>query len=280
MPEGSAPAMEKSSWKQFWTQSPYAPRGQQCALEGNVGGKSSRSGPCAGEFGIFRQCDIGWMVATVAFDMDVIAAAGNILVTAQTVKAYQNGQGNPNTGTGLTGNASLAETTVGETNALSPGTKVVFEGYGLAIGLGEPYLIDDGSGENLYGTDWIKQYRDPAFGTIWENVGVKIQHGNMNAQQDLGNLGAWTPYNLQNKLPQAGQYAPFRCRELSGAVNDPDKLFVELSIEKPYQIVNSGIAPTVISTIKWPVKIYFYGNLACRGRKGPCADYDPDKQDD
>ena len=261
----------------YHTQSPFDVPGQECTNTAMGNRTNSRSGPCSKWGGLFKQCEIAYMTGTVAFDLVVAVAGGPITVAVQKKQLYGVGVDasvgtNVTTGLEIFGPPTLAQTTVGSTAALSPGENIVFRTQGLAFGV-LPLVRDGGGGIQSFGTPWINAgYPDIITQTLLTQIAATMKHGSMNNDQWLGAISYMRPASYRDNLPQPGSFMPLRCADLSGAQQDPDRLLVELAIDKAFQIENNPVAPTQVGTWKFVVGAMAYGVMECRGKSGICVE--------
>lgn len=260
--------------------SPFAPPGQRCDLV------KGRSGPCDGTFKEFPQCDIPLITGKAYIKGTVTNAGDNIVFEPQTPKIYAAGVGDANGANGgntvgVFGPLTMADTVEGENNAMGYGEGMIFSIFGLVIGLGPPIVGLDDGGENLvkvYGTEWLDDYEKSGKDLLLNEVSLLLKHGSTNGDIWLGSMVWWRVPNLQDNLPTAGQYVPFRCRDMSGAQADSDKVILHFQLENEVQIANRPGAPTVAGTeVYFPILAGAYGDPECRDKKGVCPQ--PDMQD-
>lgn len=261
---------------------PFTPVNQECTQQlTGKSGKVTRSGPCS-EWAQFKTCDLPYNHSEVALLGTVTNNNDPIVFAPQTRIAFNVGiqdaanstVQNPNTGLEVFGPATLAQTTLGNTNALSPDEDIVYKVYGLAVGVEDPIVeivVQNADSIMQYGTPNLEPYLPYIQRMVLQQTYVVIRHGTQNYDEWLGKLGLWRPSNLQDNLPEAASFVPFRCADLSGAAQDSDKLFMEVAFQKEVRIANNPASPTVAGQrVYIPIILMVYGVMECRDKKGFC----------
>lgn len=276
MADGDAVGV-KEAMEYPMARSPFAPPGQRCDLV------KGRSGPCDGTFREFPQCDIPLITGKAYLKGTVTAAGDAIIFAPQTPKIFAAGVGdadgaNGANSVGVFGPLTQADTVEGENNAMGYGEGMIFSIFGIVIGLGAPIVGLDDGGDNLvkvYGTEWLDDYVEAGKNLLLNEVSMLLKHGSTNGDIWLGSLAWWRVPNLRDNMPTAGQYVPFRCRDMSGAQADSDKVVLHFQLQDEVRIANRPGAPTEAETeVYFPVLCGAYGDPECRDKKGVCPQPD------
>jgi hypothetical protein len=264
---------------------PFTPVNQECSyLPGSKTGKVTRSGPCS-EWAQFKTCDLPFnhtevailFTATANNDPFVALPQQRIAFNVGIQDAANTGVTNSNTGLEVFGPFTLANTTLGNTNALSPDEDIVYKIYGMTVGVEDPILEIPVEGDDSimqYGTPNLQEYENYFLRAVLQQTFVIIRHGVMNYDEWLGKLGLWRPSRngaLNDNLPEAASYTAFRCADLSGASQDADRLFMEVTFPKEVRIANNPASPSVAGqAVRVPILLSVYGVMECRDKKGFC----------